>query len=391
MRTSSGHRILKLLSVVLLACLLACTTFPVYAEWDEGYDEEEPWRYDYFLTEQDRLYNSLPHPYLAGYYSEDGSEITITGTKCLRRSAGIDSAQLIPTYLSVEGTLVIPDEINGIPVTEVAAYAFANNSEQIKYENKRAAETILVGKNVRKIGTGAFWEKEGGAPHSYMVVFGNNITDFDVYSVRGCLVCLYQDSVVHRLLAPFYPTYAFFYDWVFIDESHLISDKVKIDEALNVYLPWGVTKETLGDYVSVDGDARINVLGDTIENGTQIELVNSTYGTIDNTYTVVLEKPQITVTAKPQRTAFAKTTFSLDAKVTTTGEPCKLTFASDNPDVAAVDENGVVTTDEPGTAHITVTAADKYGFSENAVCTVTVQYSWWQWLIRIFLFGWLWY
>ena len=134
------------------------------------------------------------------------------------------------------------------------------------------------------------------------------------------------------------------------------------------------------------------VLGDTIENGTQIELVNSTYGTVDNTYTVVLvEEPQITVTAEPQRTAFAKTTFSLDAKVTTTGEPCKLTYVSDNPDVAAVDENGVVATNKPGTAHITVTAVDKYGFSETAVCTVTVQYSWWQWLIRIFLFGWLWY
>ena len=59
--------------------------------------------------------------------------------------------------------------------------------------------------------------------------------------------------------------------------------------------------------------------------------------------------------------------------------------------VAAVDDSGNVTTNKAGTAHITVTATDKYGFAETSVCTVTVRYNWWQWLIRIFLFGWLWY
>ena len=31
----------------------------------------------------------------------------------------------------------------------------------------------------------------------------------------------------------------------------------------------------------------IVIVGDTITDGTQIELINSTYGTVDNTYTVV--------------------------------------------------------------------------------------------------------
>ena len=393
MRTSAGHAILKFVSVVLLACLLACTTFPVYAERDEGYDEEELWRYDYFLTEQDRLYNSLPHPYLAGYYSEDGSEITITGMKILQREITVSGE---PTYI-YRKDIVIPDEIDGVPVTAVAASAFEYYADQysvylsVKPDHDRI--TLKLGKNVRHVGYGAFGNLNE-------VIVGKNELVDDGGFLQAHHISCYKNSCMYQILqTPIFlenysygnDPYAIGFFYSFIDESHLISDKVKIDEALNVYLPWGVTKETLGDYVSVDGDARINVLGDTIENGTQIELVNSTYGTIDNTYTVVLEKPQITLTAEPQRTAFAKTTFRLESEVSTTGEPCKLTYVSDNPDVAAVDENGVVTTNKPGTAHITVTAADKYGFSETAVCTVTVRYSWWQWLIRIFLFGWLWY
>lgn len=204
---------------------------------------------------------------------------------------------------------------------------------------------------------------------------------------------VYQNSKIYNdyLIWPYRNEVLTDDDFAFIDESHLVSDVVRIDDDLNVYLPWGVTKETLADYVSVDGGAQLRVLGDAIENGTQIELVNSTYGTVDNTYTVVLEKPQITLTVEPQRTVFAKTSFRPDAAVQTTGTPCTLTYASDHPDVATVDDSGTVTAKKAGTATITVTAADKYGFRQSAACTVTVKYSWWQKLIRIFLFGWLWY
>ncbi|MBQ7545887.1 MAG: hypothetical protein IJT41_02835, partial [Clostridia bacterium] len=331
MRTSAGHAILKFVSVVLLACLLVCSSFPVYAEYFYEKLEDDP-NYGDNLSETDKLYNSLPHPYLAGYYSEDGSEITITGMKISSKDLGE------PTYV-FQKDIVIPDEIGGVPVTAVAesAFEFYNDKYHCRPEPKT---TVMIGKNVRSVGYLAF-------NYFDTVIVGKNVIQEDRSFCEEHIIYCYENSYVYDRLQT-YPSFTFagqgWYTITFIDESHLISDKVKIDEALNVYLPWGVTKETLGDYVSVDGDARINVLGDTIENGTQIELVNSTYGTVDNTYTVVLEKPQITVTAEPQRTAFAKTTFSLDAKVTTTGEPCKLTFASDNPDVAAVDENGVVTT-----------------------------------------------
>ena len=48
---------------------------------------------------------------------------------------------------------------------------------------------------------------------------------------------------------------------------------------------------------------------------------------------------------------------------------------------------GKLTATGIGTATITATTAD----NRTETCTVTVQYAWWQKLIRIFLFGWIWY
>ena len=65
-----------------------------------------------------------------------------------------------------------------------------------------------------------------------------------------------------------------------------------------------------------------------------------------------------------------------------------VTWQSDNDAVVKIDPaTGKLTATGTGTATITATADD----GRTANCTVTVQYAWWQWLIRIFLFGWIWY
>ncbi len=68
-----------------------------------------------------------------------------------------------------------------------------------------------------------------------------------------------------------------------------------------------------------------------------------------------------------------------------------LTFASSAPQIANVDADGRITAKAPGTAVITVTATHSDGGTAQAACTLTVRYVWWQWLIRIFLFGFIWY
>ena len=65
-----------------------------------------------------------------------------------------------------------------------------------------------------------------------------------------------------------------------------------------------------------------------------------------------------------------------------------VTWKSSNDAVVKVDpENGSLYAAGRGTATVTATTED----GRTASCTVTVQYTWWQWLIRIFLFGWIWY
>ncbi len=65
-----------------------------------------------------------------------------------------------------------------------------------------------------------------------------------------------------------------------------------------------------------------------------------------------------------------------------------LTWTSSDEGVVKVDENGNVYASGKGNATITVTSADGY---VNETCDVEVKYSFGQWLIVIFLFGWIWY
>lgn len=66
-------------------------------------------------------------------------------------------------------------------------------------------------------------------------------------------------------------------------------------------------------------------------------------------------------------------------------------YSSSNPNVASVDVNGKITTNDTGSATITCSVTDEYGNVVTDTCEVNVSYSWWQWIIVIVLFGWIWY
>lgn len=68
-----------------------------------------------------------------------------------------------------------------------------------------------------------------------------------------------------------------------------------------------------------------------------------------------------------------------------------VSYSSSNTGVASVDENGNVSTGKTGSATITVTVTDEYGNTVSDTCNVEVKYTWWQWIIVIVLFGWIWY
>ena len=68
-----------------------------------------------------------------------------------------------------------------------------------------------------------------------------------------------------------------------------------------------------------------------------------------------------------------------------------VTYTSSDTSVARVDENGKVYGAKKGNTEITVTVTDEYGNTVSDTCKVNVTYAWWQWIIVIVLFGWIWY
>ena len=68
-----------------------------------------------------------------------------------------------------------------------------------------------------------------------------------------------------------------------------------------------------------------------------------------------------------------------------------LTYEVYGPDILTISESGSVYAHAIGVTEVLVTATDETGISVSDVCTVVVQYSFWQKLIRIFLLGFLWY
>lgn len=76
-----------------------------------------------------------------------------------------------------------------------------------------------------------------------------------------------------------------------------------------------------------------------------------------------------------------------------TGSKCKYTvkYQSAAPGIASVGSDGKITANKRGSTTVTCTVTDEYGKTVKDTCTVTVKYAWWQWIIVIVLFGWIWY
>ncbi|MBR3835859.1 MAG: leucine-rich repeat protein [Clostridia bacterium] len=82
----------------------------------------------------------------------------------------------------------------------------------------------------------------------------------------------------------------------------------------------------------------------------------------------------------------------LEAKVNADkGVDYTVEYSSSDPTVAQVDENGNIYASGKGSAAITCTVTDEYGNVVEDVSNIEVNYSFGQWLLVIFLFGWIWY
>ena len=66
-------------------------------------------------------------------------------------------------------------------------------------------------------------------------------------------------------------------------------------------------------------------------------------------------------------------------------------YSSSDEKVVTVDNDGKITAVGRGTAQIICKVTDEYGNVTKDTCNVEVKFQWWQWMIFIFLFGWIWY
>ena len=108
------------------------------------------------------------------------------------------------------------------------------------------------------------------------------------------------------------------------------------------------------------------------------------------------EKPKVVRSvslADPEETLRFRKSVELNLTVDADeGAVEKIVFSSSDEKIAKVNDKGVVTGGvKNGSAVITCTVTDKNGKPIEATCTVTVKTQWWEWLIIILLFGWLWY
>ena len=85
-----------------------------------------------------------------------------------------------------------------------------------------------------------------------------------------------------------------------------------------------------------------------------------------------------------------KGTGKINPEISASGE-YEVTFISLDPSVVTVDKDGNVTATGEGETAIWLFVKDANGNRAMDTCTVTVAKAWWQWLIIIFLFGWIWY
>lgn len=126
--------------------------------------------------------------------------------------------------------------------------------------------------------------------------------------------------------------------------------------------------------------------------------VPSTMPASDLTFTAVYEKN----VEKKNVKSVSIDDISLNYKKSTTLNPTikaddgakyKVEYSTSNAKVATVDKNGKVTATKrgSGTATITCTVTDSNGNVVKDTCKVSVSLTWWQWIIIIVLFGWIWY
>ena len=191
-------------------------------------------------------------------------------------------------------------------------------------------------------------------------------------------------------------------DYLWFETDHfsfyaLVYDKI---EPEIVKMP-NKTDCVKGDSIDLDGMV-LKLNGKEIKSGFMCkenlaykvgkQSVTVLYGDSELTFDINVKKSYINSVSLADLTLNYKKSANLSPEISADeGAKYTVKYESSNPKVAAVDKNGKVTALKKGSAKITCTVTDSNGNTVSDTCNVTVKYSFGQWLIKILLFGWIWY
>lgn len=182
-------------------------------------------------------------------------------------------------------------------------------------------------------------------------------------------------------------------DEMILDDLQDIKIDIQVDGSGVATESMTVTK---GDYVTVSAQANSNSIFAGWYEGDVCVSTDETYSFVAKTDKTIISRFK---EVNPL-TVEIPDSISMNYKDSTTITPTinadevlkyTVSYSSSNDSVVSVDQNGNIATRDKGSATITVTVTDEYGNTVSDTCDVEVKYTWWQWIIVIVLFGWIWY
>ena len=182
-------------------------------------------------------------------------------------------------------------------------------------------------------------------------------------------------------------------DETILDDLQDIDINVQVDGSGVATESMTVTK---GDYVTVSAQANSNSFFAGWYEGDVCVSTDETYSFVAKTDKTIIarfkEVNPLTVEIPDSISMNYKDSITITPTINAdAGVKYTVSYSSSNDSVATVDANGKVTTRDTGSTTITITVTDEYGNTVTDTCDVEVKYTWWQWIIVIVLFGWIWY
>ena len=111
-----------------------------------------------------------------------------------------------------------------------------------------------------------------------------------------------------------------------------------------------------------------------------------------STYAIIKKTPSVKEVKLENAELKYKSSSKLNVEILADeGAVYTVSYSSSKPQTISVDENGNISALARGSTEITCTVTESYGNSVSGTCTVKSNYSFGQWLIKILLFGWIWY